>query len=98
MGAQTVLRWEAPPPEPRQVRLDTAALYAAVDQRLREHGISGREMLRQIGERTPSTLTRLAQGTQPSADLLVRILHWLRETDLAPYIVPVTAEEASQDA
>jgi hypothetical protein len=43
-------------------------------------------VLRRIGERTPSALTRLGQGAHPSADLLVRLLVWLGTTDLAPYI------------
>lgn len=76
-------------PAPRVVRFDPEALYAAVDRRRRELCISGREVLRQVGEYTPSALTRLGQGKQPSADLLVRLLHWLGETDLAPYIASV---------
>lgn len=84
-------------PAPRAVRFDPEALYAAIDRRRRELRISGREVLRQIGEYTPSALTRLGQGRQPSADLLVRLLHWLGETDLSPYIAPVSVEGATAD-
>lgn len=81
-----------PQPVARAVRLNVEALYVAVDRRRRELRISRREVLRQIGERTPATLNRLGQGTQPSADLLVRLLHWLGETDLKPYIAPTGGE------
>lgn len=86
----------APPPrkpERRKIRLDPEALYVAVDRRRRKLRISQREVLRQIGEHTPSTLTRIGQGSHPSADLLVRLLHWLGETDLAPYLTPITEEQ-----
>lgn len=71
---------------PRTVTLDTEALYVAIDRRRRELRITRREVLRQIGERTPSALTRLGQGGHPSADQLIRLLTWLGETDLKPYI------------
>jgi hypothetical protein len=82
-------------PAPRVVRFDPEALYVAVDRRRRELRISSREVLRQIGEHTPSSLTRIGQGRQPSADLLVRLLHWLGEMDLAPYVASVESVEAS---
>lgn len=84
-------------PAPRTVRFDPEALYVAIDRRRRDLRISGREVLRQIGEYTPSALMRLGQGKQPSADLLVRLLHWLGETDLNPYIVPVPTEGVGTD-
>lgn len=87
---------ELRPPAPRTVRFDSEALYLAIDKRRRELGISKREVCRQIGEHTPSAVTRIGRGTQPSADLLVRLLHWLGETDLAPYIVPVQPQEVSR--
>lgn len=101
MSAGTVLRWDGLPegaPAPRRVHLDTEALYVAVDRRRRRLRISRREVLRQIGEKTPSALTRLGQGGQPSADLLVRLLDWLGETDLAPYVAIVADDEVSQGA
>jgi hypothetical protein len=85
-------------PAPRTVQLDVEALYRAVDRRRRELGVSKREVCRQVGEHTPSAVTRLGRGVRPSTDQLVRLLHWLGETDLAPYIAPVEAKAASQDA
>jgi hypothetical protein len=76
----------------RAVRLDPGKLHAALDQRRRDMGISNRELLRQVGEFGPSAMNRLRQGAQPSADLLVRFLVWLGETDLAPYLSPVSPE------
>jgi len=78
-----------PAPRPRTVRFDAEKLYAAIDQRRRELRISGREVLRQVGEYTPSSLTRIGHGQHPSADLLVRLLVWLGDTDLRPYITDV---------
>ena len=75
------------PPRPRAVALDSEALYTAVDRKRRKLRISGREVCRQVGERGPSALTRLGQGKQPSADLLVRLLHWLGTTDVGPFLV-----------
>lgn len=67
--------------------LDAEALYTAIDRERRRRRIRGhREVLRQAGIPGPSLLTRLGQGHLPSADNLVRLLAWLGETDLAPYI------------
>lgn len=92
MATQVGYQAEERPPAPRVVRFDPEALYVAIDRRRRALRISNREVLRQIGEHTPSSLTRLGHGRQPSADLLVRLLHWLGETDLAPYIAPVVGD------
>lgn len=78
-----------PPPRPRTIRLDPEKLYTALDRRRRELRITQRELLRQVGERTPSSMTRIGQGTLPSADLLVRLLVWLGDTDVAPYLTPI---------
>lgn len=80
-----------PAPQPRTVRFDPEKLYLAVDQRRRELRLTRREVLRQVGERTPSSLTRLGQGAHPSADLLVRLMAWLGEHDVRNYTSP--AEE-----
>jgi hypothetical protein len=89
-----VIKPEFAPPgaEPRTVRFDPEKLYVALDRRRRELRISRRELLRQVGERTPSSITRLGQGNNPSADLLARFLVWLGDTDLAPYLSPVGQE------
>lgn len=80
-------------PDPRVVQFDPEALYVAIDRRRRELGISKREVCRQVGEHTPSAVTRIGRGTHPSADLLVRILHWLGETDVGAYMAPVESDD-----
>lgn len=84
-----------PPTGPRRVRFDPERLYVALDRRCRELRISRRELLRQIGENTPSSITRLGRGVSPSADLLVRLLVWLGDTDLAPYVTPIEPEKGA---
>lgn len=83
---------ETPQPLPRSVRLDPEKLYASIDRRRRELRISQREVLRQVGEKTPSSLTRIGQGTHPSADLLCRLLLWLGDTDVSRFVSPTEAE------
>lgn len=68
-------------------RFDSEALYVALDKHRRELRISGRELLRQAGIHTPSTLTRLGRGDSLSADTLAALLVWLGKTDVAPYII-----------
>ncbi len=89
---------DPPGPAPRQVALDTERLYAALDRERRRRRLTRRALLREIGEHSPSALTRLGQGTQPSADLLVRYLHWLRTTDLGPFLAYLTPEGAAASA
>lgn len=79
----------APPTQPRTVQFDPEKLYVAVDAHRRALRISRREVARQVGENTPSTLTRLGQGRHPSADLLCRLLVWLGNTDVSRYVSPV---------
>lgn len=88
---------KGPMPDPpstqlRTVRFDPEKLYVAVDRRRRELRISRREVLRQVGEHTPSSLTRLGQGAHPSADLLCRFLVWLGDTDVAAYLTPIDGD------
>lgn len=82
----------AHPPQPRTVQFDAGKLYAAVNQKRRELRISLREVLRQVGEKTPSSLTRIGQGAHPSADLLCRLLVWLGDTNISNFISPVTED------
>ncbi len=84
-----------PEPQPRAVRFDPEKLYVAVDARRRELRVSQREVLRQVGEHTPSSLTRLGQGAHPSADLLCRLLVWLGDTDVRRFISEVTEEDVA---
>jgi hypothetical protein len=79
-----------PPPEAVRYRIDPEALYAALDRERRRRRLSRRELLRQVGERGPSGMTRLGQGRLPSANGLARYLVWLGDTDLRPYL---TTEE-----
>lgn len=92
-------RWASnltvPPWQPRTVRFDPEKLYVALDRRRRELRISGRELCRQVGEHGPSALTRLGQGRMPSADLLARLLVWLGDTDVGPFLSEVGPEEGA---
>lgn len=67
-------------------RLDTAALYTAVQNRRTSDRLSLRELRHVVGDVSPSTFVRMGKGDQPSADALVRILLYLGTTDLAPFI------------
>jgi transcriptional regulator with XRE-family HTH domain len=85
----------SPPAEERKVRFDPEKLYVAVDRRRRELRISRREVLRRVGENTPSSLTRLGQGSHPSADLLCRLLVWLGDTDVTNFVSPINEDGKS---
>lgn len=72
---------------------DSEALYLAIDKQRRQRRVrSQRAVLREAGITTPSTLTRLGQGNSLDANTLVRLLVWLGETNLAPYITYVEEE------
>lgn len=74
---------------PRMVRLDLEALNIAIQDKRIQLNISEREISRLIGEKTPSSLTRLKQGKQPSIDLFIRIVTWLGVTDINQLICDV---------
>ncbi|WP_047890981.1 transcriptional regulator [Micromonospora sp. RV43] len=76
---------------------DPAALAAAITERRRELKISRREVVRQAGAGTPSTLTRLDEGRHISVDVFLRLLLWLGCTDVRPFLatIPASAEEAT---
>lgn len=65
--------------------LDHQALDAAVDAERQRRGLSWRQAAAAIGV-SPSTFTRIRRGGLPDATALVRILLWLGQTDLGPYI------------
>lgn len=65
--------------------LDLPALHAAVDAERRRQGLTWRKAAAAAGL-PPSTFTRMGGGGLPAATALVRILLWLGQTDLAPYI------------
>lgn len=67
-------------------RLDTAALYTALDVVRRHRDMSWRDIAVETGV-APSTLTRIGQGHCPDADGLLSLLVWLGHVDsLSPYI------------
>lgn len=74
-----------------------SALAVAIGEKRRELGISRREVVRQAGAGTPSTLTRLDEGRHISVDVFLRLLLWLGCTDIRPFVAttPADAEEAT---
>jgi len=65
----------------KQGRFDTQALYAALDERRRDSGLSWTEMSRAIGVGA-GTLQRLARGGRINADLMLACTSWLgRQVD-----------------
>lgn len=67
------------------VRFDPDALYVALDRKRRTRRISWRGLCREAGC-APSTTTRLAHDQLPDVHNLARLLTWLGDTDLGPYI------------
>lgn len=86
------------PPAGQAWAFNSAALYAAVEQRRRDCGISSREVMRQAGAGTPSTMTRLAGGHHISLDVFLRLLMWLGCTDVRPFITTAPARDEAADA
>lgn len=82
---------QIPEPAQRTIKFDPERLYAALDRRRRVLKISQREMMRQIGEPQSSALMRVGRGGSPSVDLLARMLVWLGNTELRPYLVKVNS-------
>ena len=65
---------------------DSAALYAALDLRRKALGISWQRVADQAGLATDSTLTNLKRGRTVETDTFLRLLAWLSETDVTPYV------------
>ena len=66
--------------------LDVEALYVALDKRRRASHLQWRDIATEA-EISASTFSRMGlHGQAPSATNLVRMLLWLGETDLKPYI------------
>ncbi|MFG1872203.1 hypothetical protein [Micromonospora arborensis] len=87
------------PPTGQTWTFDAAALSAAVERRRRDLRISRREVIRQTGGGTPSTLTRLDDGHHISVDVFLRLLMWLGCTDAEPFITAAPArDEGAVDA
>lgn len=68
------------------VAFDPEALYVRLDATRRQRHIQWRDIAAEA-EVSASTFTRMGlHGKQPDATNLVKILTWLGETDLKPYI------------
>jgi hypothetical protein len=66
-------------------RLNTEALYIALDRKRRAGRLHWANIATQTGT-SKSLYTRLGRGHRPDADTLIRLLLWLGNTDVAPYI------------
>jgi hypothetical protein len=77
---------------------DPAALHAALDRRRRASGISWRELQRQAGIAGHSTPARLVAGQTLRADTLLRLMAWLGETDITPYVFVFRTATATASA
>lgn len=66
-------------------RFDPDALYVALDRKRRTARIKWRDVATEAGV-SPSTLSRIGQDKRPDVDSLARLLLWLGDTNLAPYI------------
>jgi hypothetical protein len=68
-------------------RLNSEALYLALDQKRRREGLSWRDVVTVIGLAPAYPLgTHLGQGGGLAADTFLRLLLWLGETDIRPYV------------
>jgi transcriptional regulator with XRE-family HTH domain len=57
-------------------RLDTSALFAALDTQRKADGLSWRQLAKEVGV-SPSTMTRLANGQRPDVDAFAALVGWL---------------------
>lgn len=70
----------------RHHSLDVEALYVALDKVRRERRLLWRTIAQESGVNA-STFSRMGlEHSAPSAHGLVRMLAWLGETDITPYI------------
>ncbi len=56
--------------------LDVGALYGALDRQRISRNLTWRDMARSL-DLSPSTFTRMAQGSRPDADALLTLVGWL---------------------
>jgi hypothetical protein len=61
----------------RRGRLNTQALYAALDSERRERGLTWAEASQEIGASGPGALRRLSAGGRTTADLMLACTWWL---------------------
>ena len=57
-------------------RLDTNALFAALDAKRQSRDLSWRQLAKEVGV-SPSTMTRLANGQRPDVDAFAALVRWL---------------------
>jgi len=62
---------------PRILRFDTRAIYAALDARRTERGMTWRQVAAEIGGLNAASLTHLAKGGRTSFPGVMRITAWL---------------------
>lgn len=56
--------------------VDVGALYAALDQKRRQEGLTWRKLAK-LMEISPSTFTRMAQGRHPDVGTFMALCSWL---------------------
>lgn len=56
--------------------VDVGALYAALDQKRQQEGLTWRKLAK-VMEISPSTFTRMAQGSHPDVETFVALCSWL---------------------
>lgn len=59
-----------------QAELNVSALYAALDARRRQEGLSWRQLAMQV-DVSPSTLSRMANGRRPDVDAFAALVRWV---------------------
>jgi transcriptional regulator with XRE-family HTH domain len=74
--------------------LDVNALYATLDRKRRDEGVSWRKLADDL-DLSPSTFTRMAQGARPDADALATLLDWLK-LDLREFSRGELADETDE--
>lgn len=71
------------------VGFDTAAFWAALDRARTERGLTWRDLGNATGVGN-ATFTRIGKHHHnPDANNLAKLLHWLGDTDMSPYIKEV---------
>ena len=85
-------------PDPRDA-FDPATLLARLEAKKRQQDISWRELALQAGmPQSYGIASKLRAGAQPTAGVLLLLLRWLGDTDLAPYATGAEPERAAPAA
>lgn len=87
-----------PPLGTATYRFDSEALYLALDKARRVRRLSWRAVLREAGVPGLGLITRLSREQPPDVHNLVRLLLWLGDTDIKPYLRPIADSAPSQTA